>query len=324
MIRSFLLALIAVLGALLPACQSAPDAATDPAAGRFHTVRDDMGRTVRLPLHPRRVVSLAPSMTEMLAAVADSGQLVGRTQNCNYPASVLGLPVVNTYPLDVEAIVKLHPDAVFTVEGMTSGDNITRLEKLGIPVYQQAYDSVSDIVRGLRDLGRLLARNERGQAVADSLRAQIESLRPAPSEAPPTGPQTSGGILAITWTDPIYVYGHPTLFTDVLRLLAVRNAVPAQIPQPYPVLPRETVLKLNPDVIIGGDFRALDTTLFRRYPELKQVAAYRNRRLYAIDDDLISRPSPRIGLLIAEVARIVGAGGVGRPTPPTRGPKNPH
>ena len=294
----------------LAACQSTPDRPAGPPAVAFHTVPDDLGRPVRLPVHLRRVLSLAPSMTEMLWAVADPVQLVGRTQHCDYPAAALLLPVVNTYPLDVEAVVKLRPDAVFTVEGMTSAGHIAQLEKLGIPVYQQAYDSVADIPRGLEDLGRLLGREEKGRQVADSVRAVVAGFRAVGAGRPVTRRAPGGrpSVLAITWTDPIFAYGHPTLFTDALRLLDVPNAVPATIPQPYPVLPRETVLKLNPDIIIGGDFAALDTTLFRRYPELKQVRAYRNRRLYAIDDDLLSRPSPRVGRLLVALHDIVGAG----------------
>ncbi len=295
------LALLLLLFALLVAlggCQSAPDR---PAAAGTHDVVDDLGRAVRLPTHPRRVLSLAPSMTEMLAAVQNSGQLVGRTQHCNYPASVLRLPVVNTFPLDIEAVVKLRPDAVFTVEGMTSAGHIAQLEKLGIPVYQQAYDSVVDIPRGLRDLGRLLGRGEMGEFVADSLWEALETKRTYNEGLSSALSRDSLRVLAITWTDPIYVYGYPTLFSDALRWVGNKNVVPSSITQPYPVLPRETVLKLNPDVIIGGDFAALDTTLFRRYPELKQVSAYRTHAIYAVDDDLLSRPSPRIGILLSKL-----------------------
>lgn len=297
--RSFLLLLLpALVGCHSPVAEKPADPTTV-------SVRDDLGRTVRVPAHPRRVLPLAPSMTEMVWAVADPAQIVGRTQNCNYPAAALGKQVVNTYPLDLEGVLKLKPDLVLTVEGMTSPGHVAQLEKLGIPVYQQAYDSVADIPRALQDLGRLLGRAEKGKHVADSLRHALEHLRPLPPEAVQVGPRHGGGVLAITWTDPIYVYGYPTLFTDVLRWLRLENAVPASIPQPYPVLPRETVLKLNPDVIIGGDFAGLDTTLFRRYPELKQVTAYRTRRVYAIDDDLLSRPTPRIGLLMKNLLRVL-------------------
>lgn len=285
----------------LAACHTAPDQpAENSAAATHHTVRDDLGRLVRLPTRPRRVVSLAPSMTEMLFAVADPAQLVGRTQNCNYPAAALKLPVVNAYPLDVEALVKLRPDAVFSVEGMTSPGHLAQLAELGIPVYQQAYDSVVDIPRGLQELGRLLGREERGKAVADSLRESLESMRSYLQSIRSRGDSAAKPlrILAITWTDPIYVYGYPTLFSDALRWVGNENAVWPSIAQPFPVLPRETVLKLNPDVLIGGDFAALDSTLFRKYPELKQISAYRTRGIYAVDDDLLSRPSPRIGRLL--------------------------
>lgn len=295
MLRSLLYALLLALAA----CQSAPDKppAADPA---FVTVRDDLGHRLRVPAHPRRVLSLAPSMTEMLWAVADPAQIVGRTQNCNYPAAALTKPVVNTYPLDLEGLLKLKPDLVLTVEGMTSPGHLAQLAKLGVPVYQQTYDSVADIPRALADLGRLLDRAAQGRHVADSLRRDLEELRAQATHRRATyrPGKDSASVLAITWTDPIFVYGYPTLFTDELRWLGMKNVVPATIKQPYPVLPRESVLKLNPDVILGGDFEALDTTLFKRYPELKQVKAYRFRQVFALDDDLLARPSPRIGYLL--------------------------
>jgi ABC-type Fe3+-hydroxamate transport system substrate-binding protein len=83
------------------------------------TVHDDLGRVFTLPAHPRRVLALAPSMSEMLFAVADTATIVARVPQHNYPAAVYRKPVVNNYPLNLEKLVLLKPDIFFTLEGIS-------------------------------------------------------------------------------------------------------------------------------------------------------------------------------------------------------------
>ncbi|PJJ48137.1 ABC transporter substrate-binding protein [Hymenobacter chitinivorans] len=291
-----------LLSALLltAGCQSndKPAAATTGAAPQH--VTDDLGHQLTIPAQPRRIMSLAASMTEMLYAVADTSTIVARTQVCDYPQAVLRKRVINSYPLDIEGLVALHPDVVFTTEGITSLDDIARLEKLGIPVYCQRYTTVNDIFRGLTDLGRLLGRPAQAQKLTDSLAAELKTVtqRPPGSSARPR-------VLAITWQDPIYVYGENTLFTDRIRLAGGQNAVTEHFAQPYPALTREYILKLNPDVLIGGSFGKLDSTFFKTYPELKRIRAYQSRRVYAITGDLMERPSPRVVESVRELQRLL-------------------
>ena len=259
------------------------------------TVRDDLGRALTLPARPRRVLALAPSMTEMLYAVADTATIIARTQNDDYPAAVLGKPVVNTYPLDMEHLVALHPDVVFTVEGMTSLDAAERLRQLGIPVYYQRYRKVADVLRGLTDLGRLLGRPTQAQHLTDSLRRELRALAAYPAC------NTCPAVLALASADPIYVHGQNTLFTDEIRLAGGENAMRDTLPQPYPALPREYVLKLNPQVVLGGRFGQLDSTLFKQNPELRRIRAYQTRRVFATTPNLLERPSPRVVEAVREL-----------------------
>lgn len=271
----------------LAACQAdTPPATTTPPA--TVQVRDDLGRSLTLPARPRRLVSLAPSMTEMLYAVADTATIVARTQADTYPAAVLRKPVVNSYPLDLERLVQLRPDVVFTVEGMTLPDAAERLRQLGIPVYYQKYRRVADVLRGMRDLGRLLGREAQARSLTDSLERQLHALATCPA------PGAQPTVLALAATDPLYAYGQNTLFTDEIRLAGGQNAVRDTFAQAYPALTREYVLKLNPQVVLGGRFGQLDSTLFRQNPELRRTRAYQHRRVYALPSDLLARPSPRV------------------------------
>lgn len=268
--------------ALLLGCQPT---AEQPATVQ---VRDGLGRAVRLPAHPRRVLALAPSMTEILFAVADTATIIARCPQDNYPAGVYRKPVVNNYPLDLEKLALLKPDVVFTVEGITSVDDAQRLQQLGIAVYYQRYRRVEDVFKGIDEVGRLLGREVQAKHLTDSLRQEAQALAAAKLTIP------RPNVLAITWLDPIYSYGQNTLFTDEIRLAGGQNAVRETFPQPYPALTREYILKLNPDVLLGGSFGKLDSTFFRNYPELKRIKAHQTRRVFAITGNLMERPGPRV------------------------------
>ena len=283
----------------LLACRADTQDTHQAAAPATVQVRDDLGRPLTLPAHPRRLVSLAPSMTEMLYAVADTATIIARTQADDYPAAVLRKPVVNSYPLDIERLVTLRPDVVFTVEGMTPPDAAERLRQLGIPVYYQKYRRVGDVLRGLRDLGHLLGREAQARRLTDSLQRQLDTLAARPAGAAPLT------VLALASADPIYAYGQNTLFTDEVRLAGGQNAVRDTFAQAYPALTREYVLKLNPEVVLGGSFGKLDSTLFKNNPELRRTRAYQARRVYRVPGSLLQRPSPRVVETVRELQRVL-------------------
>jgi iron complex transport system substrate-binding protein len=84
------------------------------------------------------------------------------------------------------------------------------------------------------------------------------------------------------------------------------NAIQDLKNRPFPELSREYILKLNPDVILGGTFQKMDSTFFSKYPELKQITAYQKRQIYPLKDDLATRPSPRIIQSIIEIKEALG------------------
>ncbi|WP_018477349.1 ABC transporter substrate-binding protein [Pontibacter roseus] len=264
--------------------------------GEERVWQDGLGREVRLPQQPRRVMAFASSMTEMLFAVCDTANIVGRTPQCDYPAGVYSKPIVNNYPVDYEQVLALKPDLVFTVEGITPLDVAARLEELGIPVYYQKYRSVEDIFKGIEDIGRIMGREQQANHLADSLRKQVKAIEQRYNQQ-----AQKQRVLTITWSDPIYVYGQNTILTDQLRILGAENAVQEVFDQPYPALTREYVLKLNPDVLLGGSPERLEKEFFSLYPELRKIAAYHNKRIYAPTGNLIERPGPRVVESIVEL-----------------------
>lgn len=249
---------------------------------------DDLGRELTLEKKPERVFAFASSITEMLYAVLDTSTIIARTPTDDYPEAVYRKPLVSNYPVDYEQVLALKPDLIFTVEGITPLEVAERLQQLGMPVYYQKYRTVEDIFTGIEDIGRIMNREQQARQLTDSLRQEVESIKARHQRQEPQK------VLAITWSDPIYVYGQNTIFTDKLRILGAENAVQEIFEQPYPALTREYVLKLNPDVLIGGTKEELEEKFFNLYPELRRIKAYQNNRLYKPDDNLMSRPSPRV------------------------------
>lgn len=264
---------------------------------------DGLGRHVTWPVHPGRVMALSPAVTEMLFALVPDSHIVGVTSHCNYPAEMVAeKPRVEIYPLNIESILALRPQVIFSEEGMTTPADAAQLEKLGIPVYMFRYQKVADILSAMDSLHGWLPKKDGADKLLDSLHQYLGSIE---NEASGIRATARPKMLAITWIDPIFAYGFETWMTDKMRLAGGINVLNQPLDKPYPTLQRETVLKLNPDILFGGTFEKLDTSFFRLYPELKRINAYKNRKVFELRDDLVSRPSPRFAEGIEEMRRYV-------------------
>src|SRR6478735_5677075 len=100
---------------------------------------DDLGRKVLVNAEVKRVVSLTPSVTELIGLICRQDQLVGRTEHCNYPQWVSSVQTLTVYPLNIEALLKLNPDLVLVKDGFISTAHLEKLQSLNIPVYVQKY-----------------------------------------------------------------------------------------------------------------------------------------------------------------------------------------
>lgn len=266
------------------------------------TIIDDTGRMIDLPSEINRIVSLSPSMTESIMAICPSDQLVGITQNCDYPEGIEGKAVVVTYPsLDIESIVRLKPDIIFTHEGMTQQNDLKSMEDLGIPVYVASYNSVKDIFNGLDKLGRITKNSEKSSLVIDSLKTIYSEIgKPDESEK-----DINPNVLLLVSTDPIFVYGENTLLSRLLMEAGGDNAVVELSNETYPQITREMLLNINPDVIVTSELDPLNEFFWQKYPEAKLTNAYLNSQLYLLKGNYHSRPGPRFLKSLEQLKEII-------------------
>jgi len=251
------------------------------------TVIDDLGRTVSLPAPARRVVSLAPSITESLFAIGAGDCLVGVTTFCDYPPAASAVPHIGgmTNP-SIETILSLHPDlVVVSMEGNTRED-FTKMTGLGVPVFVTNPRTLAGILRSLDQLGDLTGHRDHAARLVDSMSARAARARSRSSDKPLR-------TLLFVSLRPLIAAGGKTFLHELLETAGARN-VAASAPGTYPAYSREAVLAENPDaIILTGDLTTDVAGLIAMFPEWGTLAAVRSGRVYSIDPDIVSRPGPR-------------------------------
>lgn len=255
---------------------------------------DDLGRKVIIPSDPKRIVSITPSITELLYTFTDTSKIVGRSIWCDYPVSVKKVAAVNSYPLDIEGITLLQPDIVFAKKGMISLQEIEKLEKLHIPVVVLSFDLLSEIESNVRKLVRYTN--------GDTLK--MNDWFTQLSLAKDTG--TLGNTkkcMIVASVSPIYIFGNKTYVSELIELSGGSNIV-ENTEAAYPTVDVEYVLKSNPQVYIFTSPEQ-QNLFFDSYPILKKTQGYKNNKLFHIDDSVLSRPGIRLPLLNQTIKSIL-------------------
>lgn len=300
--------LVALLLLQLAACHRPSH--EQPAGAR--TVTDDLGRAVRVEGEPARIVSLAPSLTEMLFALGAGARVVGVTSYCDYPAGARRKTSVgDLLAPDIERIVSLRPDLVLiSVEG-NSQRTFAALEQLGVRIFVSNPRDVAGVFKSLRDIGTLIGQESRASALVDSLRRAEARLRGG-------RPIRKPAVLMLLSLQPLMAAGGSTFINEVIMLAGGRNAA-AALRGNYPTLNREILLRLDPDLILYPDDMGLDETqLDAGFPEWKRLGAMRQGAMYRIDADRFLRPGPRVFEAAAALQELIVRSQAGT-TRPDRG-----
>jgi len=241
---------------------------------------------------PGRIVSLAPSVTEVICALGLERNLVGVTTFCDHPASVRGKPAVGG-PANpsLEAVLALRPDVVVLDEEGSGPRLAARLERLGIRTALFRGTRLAGLADGIRRLARDLGVPDQGELIAGHL---DRSLRPGKKRG------TAPRVLFVIWPDPLVTAGSGTVIDDALRLAGFDNIAAGRAA--YPSLSLEAIMARKPELIIVGQGRGMDPSLERMLRRLGSLEAVRKGRICHVGDALY-RSGPRIPEGIAELRR---------------------
>jgi iron complex transport system substrate-binding protein len=297
LLRTAFLAIFTLVDALtLPAQAAAPVA---PAAPATREVTDEAGRTIRIPLTPSRIVSLAPSLTETIYALSLQDRLVGDTDYCDYPADAQKKTKVGGgINPNLEVIASLHPDLVLVTNSFNRLDTVRALDTLGIPSYDIDPHTVSEIISSTEKLADILGVPDTGKNLADELQRRLASLQTKLASVSQTR------VLFIVWSEPLISVGKDTFIADALRQAGANSVVESS--QDWPQMNLEEVVRLQPDYLIFAASHsaagAHDFDSLAAKPGWRLMDAVHNRH-FAVISDAVNRPAPRIVSAIEDLAR---------------------
>ncbi len=302
----FRISLLLVLAAFLAACAPAAPAPTVAVTVAPITLTDGLGRAVALERPAQKIVSLAPSNTEILFAIGAGSQVVGRDQFSDYPPEAAGLPVVggDMGKYNLEAVTNLQPDLVLAAE-INTPEQVQAIENLGLKVfYLPNPKNVEGIYGTLETVAKLTGREKETAALNESLRERVEAVKAKIAPLSSTFVvfyELDGSDPAKPWTT-----GPGTYMDEMLSMAGGQNAARG-LSSAWGQISQEELLVQNPSVILLGDgaYGVTPEQVTAR-PGWDQIAAVQSGRIYTFDDDLVSRPGPRMvdGLeLIAKLLR---------------------
>jgi iron complex transport system substrate-binding protein len=251
------------------------------------SVTDDLQRTLRLDTPARRIVSLAPSITESLFAIGAGSQISGVTDYCNWPPEARRLPRVGgMINPNMEILTLLKPDLiVMSMEGNMRED-FRKMTSLGWNVFVTNPRTLDGIYQSLLQLGTLTGR-------ADSAARVVEGLKNREALVRAQGRGTPVRVLLVVSIQPLMVAGRNTFLNELISAAGGYNLATFAAGT-YPAYSRETVIANNPDVLlITSDIVPDVSSLLAEFPEWRGVAAVRHNRVYRVSADLVSRPGPR-------------------------------
>jgi len=264
-------------------------------------VTDDYGYPLVLAAPARRVVSLAPHLTELMYAAGAGARLVGASQYSDFPPEAQRLPRVGSEAsIDLEALVALGPDLVLAWPNAGSARAVERIAALGLPVFRSEPRELEDIARTLETFGRLAGTEAAASAAAQAFRARTADL------ARRHATRARVRVFYQVWDRPLVTVSGDHVISKVMRLCGGENVL-ADLPALAPQVGRESVLRADPEVIIASGANGAHPAWLDAWRAFPALAAVRGGNLYAIRPDLLQRHTPRLLDGADEVCRILEA-----------------
>ena len=256
-------------------------------ADAAHTAADREAAAPAWPRTPPRIITLAPSVTELVYAAGAGNDIVGTVLRSDYPPEARAIPRIGDgIQFSEETILTLRPTLVVGWQPSDGTRSLARrLAPLGVPLIYADPKSLDDIPALIRDLGEHLDTRAAADATAHGLERRIQALRPAP---PP--PQT---VFIEISADPLYTLGRDPLINDLLARCGGVNPYAAHA-IPAPQISVESVLHLNPQVLILSPYGRETLASRRAWWAQHGLTAAHASHIYAIDPDQLHRPGPRL------------------------------
>lgn len=247
---------------------------------------------------PSRIVCLSPSGAEILYAVGAGDKIVARTDFCDYPQEILGLPSVGGFDgnsISIERILSYKPDFVYGAKGMHDFI-IEPLSALGIKTYLAESTGIETVLEEIEFMAELTGNKKKGVDCVEKIRSELPDI---------TDSKAKFGVYYEVWYAPYMTAGKKSFINSIIEMAGGKNIF-GQIEDPYPMVSEESIILENPQVILIPSQNGISLESVCQRNGWKNIDAVKNGRVYFVDGDLISRPGPRIVKSINEIRELYG------------------
>jgi iron complex transport system substrate-binding protein len=260
--------------------------ATRRAPAGQRQVTDGTGRILSLG-NVHRVVSLAPSSTEILFALGAGERIVGLDRYSDWPPETKRIDHVgDDIAPSLERIVAMKPDVVFTATSANSESTTASLERLGVPVFVSRVSTLEDVYRDIQQIGLAVDRAGEAARLVGVMRARIAAVSGRVRGEPPVP------AAVIVWSEPLTIAGNRSHVAELLAAAGGTN-IADDTPQPFPTYSLERLVERAPRVLVVGSHSDV-TPPMAPLEALTSVPAVRDHRIVPLDGDLLFRPGPRL------------------------------
>jgi iron complex transport system substrate-binding protein len=252
------------------------------------SVVDDSGRQVVLARPAQRVISMAPHVTELLFAAGGGSRIIGAMNYSDYPLEARKIPLIGSdSQIDLERVIALKPDLLVVWQSGNTARQIAQLASLGIPVFYSEPHSFETVESSLLRFGRLLGTEPAAAAAAARFRAKVNGLRTRYASRPPIT------VFYQAWDNPLFTLNGEQIASDAIRLCGGRNIF-GDLKTIAPQVSLEAVVQADPEAIVGGKLYTPQDRGLSVWQPYRGMTAVRRNNLFTLDEEMITRPGPRM------------------------------
>lgn len=262
-------------------------------------VTDSFEREVTIPKLPERIVSLAPSNTEILFALGLGEKVVGITDFCNYPEETADIDKIGSYGSpDAEKVIAAKPDLV--VADSQDKDLTEQLTTAGIPVIAIRADNISGLYENIEVIGKATAAEKAATELVDAMRQRIEAVEKKVKDVAEADRPL---VFYEVWHDPPMAAGPDTFIDNIITAAGGRNVM-ADAETQWPQVDLEVLISKDPQVLLLGH-SGQDAAAAKARSNWQTISAIKNDAIYELDEDLFNRPGPRVADAVEELAKLL-------------------
>lgn len=250
-------------------------------------VKDSMGVQICLHDTPKKIISLAPSLTELVFELGAGSSLVGRTTRCNFPDEAKNVPDIGAYMKpDFEKLVAARPDLVLAPKTGIRPELIDRLRNLKIPVYVDDSLNIEDIRNVITNIAKLLGKENQAAQIVDDMQSRRDRINEMVKG------EKKATALFVVGVRPLVVAGSKSFLGSLIREAGGVN-IAESVAVEYPKFSIEEVIRANPDVILILDKECHGEDCLNQWKNHIHLKAVQKNRIHELDADLMSRPGVR-------------------------------